>query len=133
MKMNRSYRFALIGLSVLLLVAAVTATGVFTAKADEKLVEIQFLAISDWHAQLDPLFVFPVGNFGGAAELSAYWMADRAANPNTLTLTAGDAFGASPPLSSFFDEAPAVQAMNLMGFDVDTFGNHNFDKGITHL
>ncbi|MCH7766710.1 MAG: 5'-nucleotidase C-terminal domain-containing protein [Acidobacteria bacterium] len=131
--MNRSYRFALIGLSVLLLVAAVTATGVFTAKADRRPVEIQFLTISDWHAQLDPLSVFGVGTFGGAAELSAYWMADRMANPNTLTLTAGDAYGASPPLSSFFDEVPAVQAMNLMGFDVDTFGNHNFDKGITHL
>ncbi len=133
MRMKRSYRFALIGLSVLLLVAAVTATGVFTATADRRPVRIQFLAVSDWHAQLDPLSVFRVGTFGGAAELSAYWMADRMANPNTLTLTAGDAYGASPPLSSFFDEVPAVQAMNLMGFDVDTFGNHNFDKGITHL
>jgi 2',3'-cyclic-nucleotide 2'-phosphodiesterase (5'-nucleotidase family) len=58
---------------------------------------------------------------------------ERLDNPNTLTLTAGDAFGASIPLSSFFDEAPAVMAMNLMGFDVDTFGNHNFDRGIAHL
>ena len=74
-----------------------------------------------------------MGNIGGAAELSAYWMADRIANPNTLTLTAGDAYGASPPLSSFFNEVPAVQAMNLMGFDVDTFGNHNFDGGIMDL
>jgi 2',3'-cyclic-nucleotide 2'-phosphodiesterase (5'-nucleotidase family) len=131
--MNRSYRFALIGLSVLLLVAAVTATGVFTATAKRQPVEIQFLTISDWHAQLDPRFVFGEGTFGGAAELSAYWKLDRLANPNTLTLTAGDAYGASPPLSSFFNEVPAVQAMNLMGFDVDTFGNHNFDKGITHL
>ncbi len=72
MRMNRSYRFALIGLSVLLLVAAVTATGVFTATADRRPVEIQFLAVSDWHAQLDPLFVFGEGTFGGAAELSAY-------------------------------------------------------------
>jgi 2',3'-cyclic-nucleotide 2'-phosphodiesterase (5'-nucleotidase family) len=32
-----------------------------------------------------------------------------------------------------FNEEPAVEAMNLMGFDVDTFGNHNFDKGVTHL
>ncbi len=133
MRMNRSYRFALIGLSVLLLVAAVTATGVFTAKAKRQPVDIQFLTISDWHAQLDPLFVFGEGTFGGAAELSAFWELDRAANPNTLTLTAGDAYGASPPLSSFFDEVPAVQAMNLMGFDVDTFGNHNFDRGIEHL
>jgi 2',3'-cyclic-nucleotide 2'-phosphodiesterase (5'-nucleotidase family) len=131
--MNRSYRFALIGLSVLLLVAAVAATGAFTATAKRQPVEIQFLNVSDWHAQLDPIFVFGEGTFGGAAELSAYWKADRLTNPNTLTLTAGDAFGASPPLSSFFDEVPAVQAMNLMGFDVDTFGNHNFDKGITHL
>ncbi len=133
MKMNRSYRFALIGLSVLLLVAAVTATGVFTASAKREPVVIQFLTISDWHAQLDPLFVFGEGTFGGAAELSAFWKDDRLANPNTLTLTAGDAYGASPPLSSFFDEEPAVLAMNLMGFDVDTFGNHNFDKGIMHL
>lgn len=23
--------------------------------------------------------------------------------------------------------------MNLMGFDIDTFGNHNFDRGVGHL
>ncbi len=96
-------------------------------------IDIQFLNVSDWHAQLDPLFEFPSSFFGGAAELAAYWEADRAANPNTITLTAGDAYGASPPLSSFFDEEPAVRAMRLMGFDVDAFGNHNFDGGIAEL
>ncbi len=108
-----------------------------TAAADEggggQPIDIQFLNLSDWHGQLDPLFVFGVGTFGGAAELAAYWDADRAANPNTITLTAGDAYGASPPLSNFFDEIPAVLSMRLMGFDVDTFGNHNFDRGIDHL
>jgi 5'-nucleotidase len=96
-------------------------------------VPVQFLNVSDWHAQLDPLNVAGVGNVGGAAQLSTYFQMDRAANPNTLTLTAGDAYGAAPPLSSFFEERPAVMAMNLMGFDVDTFGNHNFDRGIGHL
>jgi 5'-nucleotidase len=96
-------------------------------------IDIQFLTVSDWHAQLDPLFVFGEGTFGGAAELAAYWDADRAANPNTITLTAGDAYGAAPPLSSFFDEEPAVRVMRMMGFDVDTFGNHNFDDGIDGL
>jgi 5'-nucleotidase len=91
-------------------------------------VEIQLLDVSDWHAQLDPL-----SGVGGAAVLSSYWQADRAANPNTLTLTAGDAFGASPPLSSFFDEVPAILAQRMMGFDADTLGNHNFDRGIDHL
>ena len=96
-------------------------------------VQLQFLTVSDWHGQLDPLFVFGEGTFGGAAELAAYWDADRAANPNTITLTAGDAYGAAPPLSNFFDEEPSVRAMRMMGFDVDTFGNHNFDDGIAGL
>ena len=104
-----------------------------TAHDRRKTVEIQILNISDWHAQLDPLFVFGQGTFGGAAVLSTYWQMDRMANPNTLILTAGDAYGASPPLSNFFDERPAVQSMNLMGFDLDTFGNHNFDRGVEHL
>lgn len=99
-------------------------------------VTLQFLDVSDWHGQLDPLS-FGSGDTayqaGGAAVLSAYFKQDRATNPNTLTFTAGDAYGASPPLSSFFGEQPAVEAMNLMGFDADTFGNHNFDRGIAPL
>ncbi len=94
---------------------------------------IQILDISDWHAQLDPQD-FGGGNvFGGAAALSAYFDQHRAANPNTLTVTAGDDFGASPPISGFFNEVPAVLGERLMGIDVGTFGNHNFDRGVTHL
>ncbi|WP_216326247.1 bifunctional metallophosphatase/5'-nucleotidase [Deinococcus aestuarii] len=99
-------------------------------------VTLQFLDVSDWHAQLDPLSVGSGAvayQVGGAAVLSAYFKQDRANNPNTLTLTGGDAYGASPPLSSFFGEVPAVEAMNAMGFDADTFGNHNFDRGTAFL
>jgi 5'-nucleotidase len=108
------------------LISSVTA-------ASKSTIDLQFLDVSDWHAQLDPLSVTGVGNVGGAAQLSTYFQADRQANPNTLTLTAGDAFGAAPPLSGFFAEEPAIKAMRLMGFDVDGFGNHNFDRGIAHL
>ena len=96
-------------------------------------VQLQLLTVSDWHGQLDPVDVFGVGKIGGAAALSTYFQQERAANPNTLTLTAGDAIGASPPLASFFEERPAIEAMNVMGFDADTFGNHNFDRGVDHL
>jgi 2',3'-cyclic-nucleotide 2'-phosphodiesterase (5'-nucleotidase family) len=112
----------------------VFGTGLLPAEAEPRQpVELQFLNVSDWHAQLDPLPVSGIGDVGGAAVLSSYWNADRAENPNSLTLTAGDAFGASPPLANFFEEVPAVLAMRMMGFDVDTFGNHNFDRGIGHL
>ncbi len=41
--------------------------------------------------------------------------------------------GASPPLSSFFGDRPTIEFMSYAGFDADTFGNHNFDKGLDHL
>ena len=95
-------------------------------------VDLQFVSISDWHGQLDPLVVNTV-EIGGASVLAAHFKNERAANPNTLIFTAGDAMGASPPLSSYFNEEPAIKALNLMGIDANTFGNHEFDKGITHL
>jgi 2',3'-cyclic-nucleotide 2'-phosphodiesterase (5'-nucleotidase family) len=95
-------------------------------------VTIQILAISDWGAQLDPLSVTGV-SVGGAPVLSAYFRQERAADPRTLTLTAGNAFGVSPPLSSVFDDVPAVLAMRLLGLDADTLANHNFDRGLAHL
>ena len=122
------------GVAFLAALAAVLVTNSGAAQdRKERPVQIRFVSVSDWHGQLDPLSVAGEGTFGGAAALSTYFQMERLDNPNTLTLTAGDAFGASLPLSSFFEELPAVMSMNLMGFDVDTFGNHNFDRGIAHL
>ena len=45
---------------------------------------------------------------------------------------AGDSFGATPAISNLFEDEPAVTAMNMMDVDADTFGNHNFDRGIPH-
>lgn len=103
-----------------------------SSSASGDVVTIQLLDVSDWHAQLDPNDVNGT-LIGGASVISTLWKQDRESNPNTLTITAGDAYGASPPLSGFFDEEPGVRAMRLMGFDVDTFGNHNFDRGVAHL
>ena len=37
--------------------------------------------------------------------------------------------GASPIVSGWFDDEPAIHAMNRIGFDVGTLGNHEFDEG----
>jgi len=96
-------------------------------------VQIQVLDISDWHGQIDPVNVFGVGDIGGAAALSTYFDIERAGFENNLTLTAGDDVGASPPMSSFFEDVPAILAERLMGIQVSTFGNHNFDAGLDRL
>jgi len=128
-------------IGAVVIAAVLTATALLVAsqasavdaRGPREPVELQFLSVSDWHGQVDPLSVFGVGELGGAAVLSTYFQADRAANPNTLTLTAGDDFGATPPISNFFDEIPAVLAQRMMGIQVGTLGNHNFDRGIDHL
>lgn len=130
MSMMKNISRKFLSWSILAVLVLISTTGANVAP--HPTVDIQILNVSDWHGQLDPLVVGTT-QVGGAAVISAYWQADRAANPNTLTLTAGDAVGATPPLSSFFADEPTILAMNMMGFDVDTFGNHNFDGGITRL
>jgi 5'-nucleotidase len=122
----RSRRRLLIALvvAIALLVPAVALAAKPPAPAP---VTIQILNVSDWHGNLDP-----VANIGGAWNISARWQQDRLAHP-TLTLTAGDDFGATPALSGFFNEEPAVKAERLMGIQVNTLGNHNFDRGLSHL
>lgn len=118
---------------LIVMIILVTSTSmVAAAPLTTTTMDIQILNVSDWHGQLDPLSV-GTSQVGGAAALSAYFQAERAANPNTLILTAGDAVGATPPISSFFADEPTILAMNLMGVQVDTLGNHNFDSGLARL
>lgn len=135
--MSLRFRLGLLLLGSLTLLACPKGPeGGGDAGVQEQPTELQILTISDWHGQIDPLSVStPTGNvdMGGAAVLSSYFKAERLRHPNTLTFTAGDAFGASLPLASFFNEKPAVEALNAMSITADTFGNHNFDKGVAHL
>lgn len=128
---------ALAALAAALLVVPVAAAKLDAGtKKGPQTVNVQLITVSDWHAQLQPSNIgsaaAPVYS-GGAAALKAYFDQARAANPNTLVFMAGDSWGGSPPISSYFADEPAVVAMNMMGVDADTLGNHNFDRGIAHL
>lgn len=120
-------RFALTALFVAGLVLMVAGGAVAVKPGPPPPVTIQILNVSDWHGNVDP-----VANAGGAWNISARWQQDRQSHP-TLTLTAGDDFGATPALSNFFNEEPAVKAQRLMGIQVNTLGNHDFDRGVAHL
>jgi 5'-nucleotidase len=117
---------------VAVLLAAV-GTSAVAKPAPPPPVTIQILNVSDWHGNLDPLGIgTPAVATGGSWNISARWKQDRLAYPS-LTLTAGDDFGATPALSNFFNEDPAVKAQRLMGIQVGALGNHNFDRGVPHL
>ena len=66
---------------------------------------------------------------GGAAYFSAHVQALRAQNPNTLLVSAGDLTGASPLVSSLYNDEPTIMVMNQIGLDLHAVGNHEFDHG----
>jgi 2',3'-cyclic-nucleotide 2'-phosphodiesterase (5'-nucleotidase family) len=103
--------------------------------------EITIVNISDYHGQLTPLSeaadnvsgsgtINLAYDIGGAAFLKSWFDAyRREARHGFLTVTAGDAIGATPPISSFFQDRPTIEIMNMMRFSADGLGNHNFDRG----
>lgn len=109
-----------------------------------QLKEVTILQISDYHGQIIPLseaadnLSAPSNNpsfaIGGAAFLKPWFDLYRAeARDGVLTLSAGDSVGATPPISTFFGDKPTIEIMNMMGFNLDGLGNHNFDHGQTYL
>ncbi|MFZ2013368.1 MAG: bifunctional metallophosphatase/5'-nucleotidase [Nocardioides sp.] len=118
-----------------------------SAKPEQpRLVPIQMLAINDFHGNLAP----PSGSsgtvtrlnadgtttpltVGGAAYLATHLQMARAGHPNTLTVSAGDNIGASPLLSAAFHDEPTILALNAMGLQVSSVGNHEFDEGSAEL
>lgn len=122
---------------VLLLLSLALAACARPAAGPSDLRTITIVAVSDWHGQIEPLPVTIGGvrrQVGGAAALKAYFDRARRANPGgTLVVTAGDAFGGTPPVSGLLGDVPAVEAQNMMGVDADTLGNHNFDHGLDRL
>jgi 5'-nucleotidase len=124
-------------LIVRLLILLLVLPGCVAARGSRDVRLVTIVAVSDWHGQLEPLTVSIEGQdreAGGAAILKYYFDRERRRNPDgTLVVTAGDAFGATPPISSLFEDVPAVEAQNAMGFDIDTLGNHNFDHGLDRL
>src|SRR5690349_14712215 len=102
-----------------------------------RVVDVQILALNDFHGGLEPATGSNgrIGQVdaGGGEFLSAHLATRRSANPNTLTVAAGDLIGASPLLSGMFHDEPSIEALNTAGLDVSSVGNHEFDEGWAEL
>ncbi len=117
--------------------------GVATAKPkppaikDRSEVEVQILALNDFHGNLEA----PSGsggrvgsvNAGGAEYLATHVAALEQTNRNSIVVSAGDLIGASPLLSALFHDEPTIEAMNEIGLDLNAVGNHEFDEGVDEL
>ncbi len=96
-------------------------------------VHLQILAINDFHGNI----ATTSSSFGGTgrADFLATNIAAReaAAEGHSIFVSAGDLIGASPLISALFHDEPTIEAMNLMGLDINAVGNHEFDEGPDEL
>ncbi|MBB5866802.1 5'-nucleotidase [Allocatelliglobosispora scoriae] len=107
---------------------------------------VQILAVNDLHGNLDAvpgaagsvIKTDAAGNqvsvqAGGVARMATLLDAARQGQGRTLTVGVGDMIGGSPLLSAAYHDEPTVHAMELMGFNVSSVGNHEFDEGRKEL
>jgi 5'-nucleotidase len=108
-------------------------------------VELRILAINDFHGNLRP----PPGGIavtdpddkskkiavtaGGAEHMATLVKQLREGHNNTIFVAAGDLIGASPFLSAMFHDEPTIESLSMMGLDISSVGNHEFDEGKDEL
>jgi 5'-nucleotidase len=101
-------------------------------KAGETLITI--LHTNDTHSQIDPLpdndRQYP--GKGGVARRATLVKRVRKENPNTVLIDAGDVFQGTPYFN-FYKGEVEYKSMSLIGYDVGTLGNHDFDNGVDAL
>ena len=108
-------------------------------------VELRILAINDLHGNLRP----PAGGIaiadpadsankiavpaGGVEHMATLVGQLRAGARNSIFVAAGDLIGASPLLSAMFHDEPSIESLSMMGLEVASVGNHEFDEGKIEL
>jgi 5'-nucleotidase / UDP-sugar diphosphatase len=102
------------------LLAILLASGLFA----QDVRPLTILHTNDTHAALLP----DSARQGGLAHLATAIRRERAASDACLVLDAGDIVQGSP-VSSIFHGTPIYEIMSLVGPDVSTLGNHEFDYG----
>jgi 5'-nucleotidase len=95
-------------------------------------VQLKILAINDFHGNI----ASTSSSFGGTGRadfLAANIQAAVQGVDNSIFVSAGDLIGASPLISALFHDEPTIEAMNLMGLNINAVGNHEFDEGSAEL
>ena len=130
--MRKKVLIILTVLMALFLIVPLALAGGETGAENSKEVELQILAINDFHGNI----ATTSGAFGGVGRadfLAANMRAAEAEADNSIIVSAGDLIGASPLISALFHDEPTIEAMNLIGLDINGVGNHEFDEGAAEL
>ncbi len=118
--------------------------GILGAAPAPAQITVKLIAINDFHGYLEPTESFALPDpadasktirepVGGAAYLATVIGQLKAENTRNVVVGAGDMVGASPLGSALFHDEPTIQALNAMGLEYTSVGNHEFDEGEAEL
>ena len=129
--MNKIYRYVLIAAGVLTLGYCIYV-GFRLGKREVH--HLTILHVNDTHSHMEPERTGEFVGCGGILERAAYVDSVRKADgpENVLLMHAGD-FSQGSSYFAEFGIPFMVSAINAMGYDVVTLGNHEFDNGIEAL
>ena len=110
-------------------------------------VDVRILAINDFHGYLRPSpgiriadpddktkkIMVAAGGSETMATLVKQLRAQATSPKNTIFVAAGDLIGASPFLSAMFHDEPTIESLSMMGLEIASVGNHEFDEGKDEL
>lgn len=113
-------------LSLVLLVLCLLVPQVLTARAAETQ-EFTVLFTHDLHDHMLPATDEDGGEYGGYARLMTAIRQQRERDPDAILVDGGDFSMGSLFQTAYTTSALELRAMGAMGYDVTTFGNHEFD------
>jgi 5'-nucleotidase len=111
-------------------------------------VDVRILAINDFHGYLRPSpggiriadpddktkkIMVAAGGSETMATLVKQLRGQATKPENTIFVAAGDLIGASPFLSAMFHDEPTIESLSMMGLEIASVGNHEFDEGKDEL
>ena len=115
------------------------------ALAQTASVDVRILAINDFHGYLRApaggiRITDPADNTkkiavaaGGSEHMATLVRQLREGHNNAIFVAAGDLIGASPFLSAMFHDEPTIESLSMMGLELASVGNHEFDEGKDEL
>lgn len=118
------------------IIAAWLMVMVWTVAINAQTKEIEILHTNDSHSCIMPLNTHLADTLlagrGGYLRRVAMIKEERAKNPQLMLIDSGD-FSQGSPYYSLFKGDVEVGLMNMMGYDVATIGNHEFDFGMENM
>jgi len=108
----------------------------FSALAETEQVTVQILATSDLHGRFVPYdyAINEIALEGSLAQIATEVQTLRKGQEgNTIVVDAGDFAQDNFQYLFVNKENPMIKAMNLIGYDMITLGNHEFNQGVSAL